>query len=127
MLFGSRSVEHEVSIVTAMQIFESIDRDKYEVIPVYIDKQGKWNVGKDLDKLESYKNLELVSKNKLVEFRMQSRVEENSLLPVSSFLRGSLKIDVVFPAIHGTYGEDGTLQGMLELAGIPYVGCGVTA
>ena len=127
VLFGSRSVEHEVSIVKAMQIFESIDRDKYEVIPVYIDKQGKWNVGKDLDKLESYKNLELVSKNKLVEFRMPSRVEENSLLPVSSFLRGSLKIDVVFPAIHGTYGEDGTLQGMLELAGIPYVGCGVTA
>lgn len=129
VIFGSRSVEHEVSIVTAMQIFANIDRDKYEVIPIYIDKQGKWNTGKNLDKLESYRNLELVAKNKLVEFKMPSRVGEKALYPVQNSFFGSkpIEIDVVFPAVHGTYGEDGTLQGLLEMVGIPYVGCGVTA
>jgi D-alanine-D-alanine ligase len=130
VVFGSRSVEHEVSIVTAMQIFTNIDREKYEVIPIYIDKQGRWNTGKNLDKLESYKNLELVAKNKLVEFKMPDRVGQKMLYPVkNNWLGGGkpVQIDVVFPAVHGTYGEDGTLQGLLEMVGIPYVGCGVTA
>lgn len=115
VLFGSRSVEHEVSIVTAIEIFAAMDRKKYEVVPIYIDKSGKWNVGKDLDKLESYFNLEIKNKNKLLEYKMPVRVGEN---------RG---FDIIFPAVHGTYGEDGTLQGLLEMVGIPFVGCGVTA
>lgn len=115
VLFGSRSVEHEVSIVTAMEIFAAMDRNKYDVVPIYIDKQGKWNVGKDLDKLESYFNLELKEKNKLEKYKLPVEV-------------GEVKdLDIIFPAVHGTYGEDGTLQGLLEMVGIPYVGCGVTA
>lgn len=129
VLFGSRSVEHEVSIVTAMQIFANINRQKYEVIPVYIDKNGGWNLGENLDKIESYKNLELVAKNKLVEYKMPDKVGMKELVPVKSGVWGPKpqEIDIVFPAIHGTYGEDGTLQGLLEMAGMPYVGCGVGA
>lgn len=115
VLFGSRSVEHEVSIVTAMEIFAAMDRKKYEVVPIYIDKNGKWNIGKDLDKLESYINLELKDEKGLVEYKMPIGVGEN---------RG---FDIIFPAVHGTYGEDGTLQGLLEMVGVPFVGCGVTA
>jgi len=115
VLFGSRSVEHEVSIVTAMEVFAAMDRNKYEVVPIYIDKEGKWNTGKDLDKLESYFNLELKEKNDLVKYEMPVEVGETK------------DLDIIFPAVHGTYGEDGTLQGLLEMVGIPYVGCGVTA
>jgi D-alanine-D-alanine ligase len=115
VLFGSRSVEHEVSVVTAMEIFAALDREKYEVLPIYIDKNGKWNTGKDLDKLESYLNLELKNQNNLVEYKMPVGVSE------------AKDFDIIFPAVHGTYGEDGTIQGLLEMAGVPYVGCGVTA
>jgi D-alanine-D-alanine ligase len=115
VLFGSRSVEHEVSIVTAMEIFAAMDRKKYEVTPIYIDKKGKWNIGKDLDKLESYFNLELKNKIKLTEYKIPVAVGEMR------------DLDIIFPAVHGAYGEDGTLQGLLEMIGIPYVGCGVTA
>ena len=115
VLFGSRSVEHEVSIVTAMEVFAAMDREKYEPVPIYIDKQGKWNIGKDLDKLESYFNLELKDKDKLTEYN----------LPITTGREKNF--DIIFPAVHGTYGEDGTLQGLLEMAGVPYVGCGVTA
>lgn len=127
VLFGSRSVEHEVSIVTAMEVFAAMDREKYEPVPIYIDKAGKWNTGKDLDKLESFMNLELVAKNKLVECVLSTKVGQKSLIPVASANKTSVGIDIVFPALHGTYGEDGTVQGLLEMVGIPYVGCGVGA
>ena len=115
VLFGSRSVEHEVSIVTAIEIFSAIDKEKYEITPIYIDKNGKWFTGKDLDKLESYFNLELKNSTKLEEYKMPVSVGENK------------DFDIIFTALHGAYGEDGTVQGVLEMAGIPYVGCGVTA
>lgn len=127
VLFGSRSVEHEVSIVTAMQIFANIDKKKYDVVPIYIDKKGGWNLGEGLDKIENYQNLELVEKNKVAEFQMPSTVGQKTLVPIKSRLLGPRPkdIDIIFPAIHGTYGEDGTLQGLLEMANIPYVGCTV--
>lgn len=128
VIFGSRSVEHEVSIVTAMQLFEEIDRTKYEVIPVYIDKGGKWWVGKNLEKIESFRNLELLNKKGLSEYFLPPIPQIKALLPKNpSFLKRPVPIDVVFPVIHGTFGEDGTIQGLFELAAIPYVGCGVTA
>ncbi|MDD2225182.1 MAG: D-alanine--D-alanine ligase [Candidatus Shapirobacteria bacterium] len=115
VLFGSRSVEHEVSIVTAMEIFAALDKEKYEVTPIYINKNGKWYIGKDLDKLESYFNLDLKNKTDLVEYKMSVGTGINK------------DFDIIFPALHGAYGEDGTIQGLLEMMGIPYVGCGVTA
>lgn len=128
VIFGSRSVEHEVSIVTAMQVFEEIDKQKYNVIPIYIDKEGQWWTGKNIDKLESFKNLELVNKKGLSSYYLPPVARTKVLLPLSpSFFKQPIPVDVVFPTIHGTFGEDGTLQGVLEMASIPYVGCGVTA
>lgn len=124
VVFGSRSVEHEVSIVTAMQVFENINRDKYEIIPVYIDKSGRWLVDDKLQKIESFKNLKLGIK--APEYVFQASPSVKILSPKSAFkFFKSIKADIYFPVIHGTYGEDGTIQGMLEMADVPYTGSGV--
>ena len=115
MVFGGRSVEHEVSIVTAMQIFENINREKYYIIPVYIDKNGRWFVSEKLGKLESFKDLKL-KKIKAPEYFFAASPSVQSLLPKSAIKSFFNKIsaDIYFPAIHGTFGEDGTLQGLLR-------------
>ena len=127
VVFGSRSVEHEVSVVTAMQILANLDQNKYEVIPLYIDKQGKWWSGEALKKIENYKNLELKNKNGLGEYQQSIVANERRIMPMGWFFRKPIEFDIIMPAIHGTYGEDGTLQGMLEMLGVPYTGCGVLA
>ena len=127
VVFGGRSVEHEVSIVTAMQVFENINRDKYEIIPVYIDKTGRWLVGKQLEKLEGFKSLKLKD-IKAAEYIFQASPSVKSLIPANvlkSFLN-KISADIYFPVIHGTFGEDGTLQGLFEITDVPYVGSGVT-
>lgn len=117
-------MEHEVSIVTAMQVFENINRDKYEVIPVYIDKSGRWLVDDKLQKIESFKTLKLGVK--APEYVFQASPSVKILSPKSAFkFFRSIEADIYFPVIHGTYGEDGTIQGMLEMADVPYVGSGV--
>ncbi len=126
VIFGSRSVEHEVSIVTAMQIFENINREKYKVIPVYIDKSGCWFVDDKLEKLESYKDLKL-SGVKAEEYFFAASTGIRSLIPKSVLkFMNKISADIYFPAVHGTFGEDGTLQGALEIANVPYTGSGVT-
>ena len=126
VVFGSRSVEHEVSIVTAMQIFENINREKYDVIPIYIDKQGRWLVDEKLGKIESFKDLKL-KEIKAPEYFFAASPSVKSLVPKSAFkFFKKIKADIYFPAIHGTFGEDGTLQGLFEMADVPYVGSGVT-
>lgn len=127
VIFGSRSVEHEVSVVTAMQILANLDTNKYEVIPVYIDKKGKWWGGESLKKIENYKNLELKNKIGLGEYQQSIMAKERKIMPLNGVFRKPIEFDIILPAIHGTYGEDGTLQGMLEMMGVPYTGCGVTA
>ncbi|MBI5188517.1 MAG: D-alanine--D-alanine ligase [Nitrospirae bacterium] len=130
VIFGSRSVEHEVSIVTAHQVMQAIDKDKYEVVPIYITKGGYWVTGEKLFNLENFKDLpSLIPDLKKVYIIPDPSVK--SLVTASKrwFKGAPLKIikiiDVAFPLVHGTYGEDGTLQGLLELANIPYVGAGV--
>ena len=123
--FGSRSVEHEVSIVTAMQVFENIDRDKYDIIPVYIDKKGRWLVDKKLQKLENFKTLKLGVKAPEYVFGASPSVKALSPKSVFNFFR-SIKADIYFPVVHGTFGEEGTIQGLFEIADVPYVGSGVT-
>ncbi|MBI4993836.1 D-alanine--D-alanine ligase [Candidatus Wolfebacteria bacterium] len=124
VVFGSRSVEHEVSIVTAMQIFENIDRQKYEVIPVYIDKSGRWLVSDKLQKIENFKDLKL--KNISAKECLLVGSPNNKLISKSSFgFFKQIPVDIFMPLIHGTYGEDGTLQGLLEMADMPYTGSGV--
>lgn len=127
VVFGSRSVEHEVSIVTAMQVFENINREKYEVIPVYIDKSGRWLVDDKLGKIESFKDLKL-KKIKALEYFFAASPNVKSLMPKNAIksLFNKISANIYFPVVHGTFGEDGTLQGIFEMANIPYVGSGVT-
>ncbi|MGR3304454.1 MAG: D-alanine--D-alanine ligase family protein [Candidatus Scalindua sp.] len=127
VIFGSRSVEHEVSIITALQVMQAADTNKYEIVPIYITKEGHWVTGKELLKLESFKNLSL-SVSGLQKAFIAPDASVDSLIGGSRKWFGEKvlkKIDVAFPLVHGTHGEDGTLQGLLELANIPYVGAGV--
>ena len=125
IVFGSRSVEHEVSIVTAMQVFENINHEKYDVIPVYIDKKGRWLVDKKLQKLENFRTLKLGVKAPEYVFGASPSVK--ALLPKSAFkFLQKIKADIYFPVVHGTFGEEGTIQGLFEMADVPYVGSGVT-
>lgn len=121
VLFGGRSAEHEVSVTSARSVLDAIDRDKYDVTMVGIDRHGRWlSAGDTTQLLEA------------------GRVEAEGLIPVALDYSGghelitqgggvgaALPIDVIFPILHGPYGEDGTVQGLLELAGVAYVGAGV--
>lgn len=126
VIFGGRSVEHDVSIVTAHQIMRAFDRERYEIIPVYISRDGRWYSGEPLFDLKNYTD-EIVSLSGVRPVLLSPGTQHHGLIlnPVSGrFSKSEVqRLDVVFPAIHGTHGEDGTLQGLLELADIPYVGC----
>jgi D-alanine-D-alanine ligase len=128
VIFGGRSGEHEISIRSAKTVVEQIDRSKYDVIPIAIEKTGRW-----LSPFESAALLpgsvrEAIPDDVLVREESQLVLSGdpgvNGLLPIEG---GGvpLPIDIVFPVLHGTYGEDGTIQGLLEMADVPYVGCGV--
>lgn len=131
VIFGGRSVEHDVSVVTGHQIMQAFDPEDYEIVPIYIDREGKWFTGEPLLDIKNYEN-EVVSLAGVVPTLLSPSVRHHGLInnPLPSGLFGKSQIqrlDVAFPAIHGTHGEDGTLQGLLELADISYVGCGVMA
>jgi len=122
LLFGGRSAEHEVSVVSARSVYAAIDRERYDVVLAGIDQQGRWYFGgKDSESLLS----STVVPDDQVPARLSSAgtylvSDDGDDLPGSEF-------DVVFPLLHGPYGEDGTVQGLLELAGLAYVGAGVAA
>jgi D-alanine-D-alanine ligase len=130
VVFGGRSVEHEVSIVTAQQIMSAFDPERYEVVPVYVSRDGKWFTGAPLRELKNFKD-EILSLPGVKSVILSPGTQHHGLIvnPVAGLLSKSevVRLDVVFPAIHGTHGEDGTLQGLLELADIPYVACPVMA
>jgi D-alanine-D-alanine ligase len=133
VIFGGRSGEHEVSIRSAASVIEAIDRKKYEVVPIAISREGKW--------LSPAAAFQLLPTN--AQSLLPAKIVSGSQEPVAilgdpsrsgllSFERdgaalSSQKLDVVFPVLHGPFGEDGTLQGLLEMANLPYVGCGVLA
>ena len=120
ILFGGRSGEHEVSLTSAASLMKALDADKYEVVPIGISKEGKWFVGSAAGQL-----LPAVLERGLpVTPSVDPRGPQ--LIPLNTQKNESVgPVDVIFPVLHGTFGEDGTVQGMLELAGIPYVGAGV--
>ena len=131
VIFGGRSVEHDVSIVTAQQVMRALDESGHQVIPVYIDRAGNFYRGAALRELASFER-EVWRQQKDVErvlLSPQPRQHGLIIAPLAGRFRASRveRLDVVFPTLHGTHGEDGTLQGLLELAEIPYVGCGVLA
>lgn len=129
VIFGGRSVEHEISVLTAQQCIAALDKNKYQVVPIYISKQGQWFTGKELFNLENYRDLDkLLLHSQRVVLNQNSGVGKIYKEPAGIF--GSKQIatiDIAFPATHGTYGEDGSLQGLLETMNIPYVGCDVLA
>ena len=110
VIFGGMSTEHDVSVVSAMSIIKCLDKEKYEIFPIYIDENGKW-----------YKYTKDIEKIKIL--GLGEKVEEIEIIqePISCLK----KLDVVFPVLHGLYGEDGTIQGLLEIIKVPYVGCKV--
>lgn len=120
VLFGGRSGEHEVSLRSATSVMAAMDRDKYEIIPIGISKQGQWWAGEEV--LAAFKARE----EKGTRVALLPEVTSGELLYLEEGnINHRRKLDVVFPVLHGPYGEDGTIQGLLDLAGIPYVGAGV--
>ena len=123
LLFGGKSGEHEVSLRSAASILSAIDRDKYNVIPVGITKEGRWRA--DPEFLEG-DFPEILQQGGPVLLPVES-TPSGQLIQLDADTRGGRRtsIDVVFPVLHGPFGEDGTIQGLLELANVPYVGAGV--
>lgn len=125
VIFGGRSVEHEISILSAMQVMHALDPLQYEVIPLYISKDGTMYSETALKDLAVYKQLdEIVSRYDPVHLIRNGKQYEIRKVKQTWRSRNQI-VDIAFPVIHGTNGEDGTLQGYLALLGIPYCGCGV--
>lgn len=133
IIFGGRSGEHEVSIRSAKTVIEQINKDKYEVVPIAITKEGNW-----LNPMESLGLLPSSTQDLLMEdvgkyprnaiaLIGDTKYKGLTKLEAEAGEERTNSLDAVFPVLHGTYGEDGTIQGLFEMAGIPYVGCGVLA
>lgn len=129
MMFGGKSVEHEVSVISGIQALLNMDTEKYEVIPVYMTKNNEMYVGEEIGKIEAYKNIdELLKKSQRVIMLNEGGRVRLVSYPLKRFGKSlAIDIDVAFPVVHGTNVEDGALQGYLKTMGIPFVGCDVTA
>src|ERR1700726_3169571 len=122
VLFGGRSGEHEVSLASAASVIRALDAEKYEAVPIGISKEGRWLVGRGAQELLADV---LKSGDRVILPSDPTAATLVPLVPVAG--RPSIMVDVIFPVLHGTFGEDGTVQGLMELAGLPYVGAGVLA
>lgn len=112
VIFGGISTEHEVSVVSGTSVIENLDKEKYEIYPIYISKKGEW-----------YKYKKTINEIKTLEISE----EINEIEKIEDVIEYLSKMEVIFPVLHGDYGEDGTIQGIFELIKIPFVGCGVLA
>ena len=129
VVFGGRSVENEISVITANQAMAAMDREKYDITPIYITKEGKWYTGEALFNVANYRDTK----------KLLSMCEEVYMRPIYGdtnlyrcnkgfFQKATVtKLDVILPALHGTNCEDGTFQGVMEFSGIPYTGCNTLA
>lgn len=127
LIYGGRSGEHEVSLQSAKSIYEALDKNKYNVYLIGIDKDGHWLLGDPANYLLNAQNPKLISLNKHNSSSVAAvNMEKNSEIISLDNGQKMGTIDVFFPIIHGTYGEDGSLQGMLEMLNVAYVGAGVT-
>ncbi len=127
VLFGGKSTEHEISIISAIQAIGSINRDKYDIIPVYITKNNDFYVGEFIDKIEEYTHIpQLLSKSTQVVWIKEGDKVSLFRYPMKKFGNNCItQVDIAFPIVHGTNVEDGTLQGFLATFGLPVVGCDV--
>src|SRR5690348_15499939 len=142
VLFGGRSGEHEVSLLSAASVLNAINKDKYEVVPIGVTKEGRWVSAADAERLlrgegvshEQGRHLRAGNPEATTSAAVLARGESvivppvpqsHGLVPFESAAPAthhSIDVDIIFPVMHGTFGEDGTVQGLLELADIPYVG-----
>lgn len=132
VLYGGESVEHEVSVITAVQLMKHADREKYQIVPIYIDKSGQWWTGEQLLDIKNYGTQNLFAPIGFTPFSLsQNKIlgNGNNETPMLSDgnVQNSRPFDVAILCFHGGYGESGNVQGLLELAGIPYQGPGVTS
>src|SRR6478735_10570951 len=128
VLFGGRSAEHEISLLSARFVVESLDRNKYEPILIGIDKSGRWLLQDEALLLNAARDPRLVKLNQSmpgVLLAPHPASDGAGLQRIESTSSTPLGVDVIFPVLHGPMGEDGTVQGLLELSGLPYVGAGV--
>src|SRR5271168_5211867 len=148
ILFGGRSGEHEVSLLSAASVFNAIDKEKYEVVPIGITKDGRWLTAEHAENLlqgklvlesrqlragdpETTPAAAVLARGESVVVPPEPVHRQSGLVPfqTDAALRRAadraINVDVIFPVLHGTFGEDGTIQGLLELADIAYVGAGV--
>ncbi len=127
VFFGGRSVEHEISVISALQAINAFDKDKYNIIPVYISKQGRWYTGDNLLDIRNYRDLKKVVEN-AEEVFMRPEYGDYNLYKANTGMFSKrnpvvAELHVVIPVLHGTNGEDGIFEGVLETIGIPYAGC----
>lgn len=133
VLYGGRSGEHEISVISATNVIQNLDRSRFDVVPIGIDKQGSWFLGDDVlnKELSAPAMLRLQRETERMLFNPESIAHSTSsqkhMMPKTPDMTVQRLFDVIFPVIHGPLCEDGTIQGLLELAEIPYVGCGVLA
>lgn len=124
VIFGGETVEHEVSVISAVQAMNKLDKEKYEIIPIYITKEGEWYTGSALREIDIYKDMEVLKRytKNVVLYKKDDRF----VLQKKGFLKSIVNdIDVILPVVHGTNVEDGVLQGYLKTIGIPFAGSGV--
>jgi len=127
VFFGSRSPEHDVSILTGQLIISGLKKCGYNVIPVYIDKKGKWYSDARLASMKFFTQNPTDLDKKLESFNIDFNKSTGKIVKQSGFLKGNAILDIAFPAFHGQNGEDGTFQGLCEMLNVPYVGCDVTS
>ena len=134
VVFGGRSGEHEVSLLSAASILKAIDRKKFDVVPIGITKEGRWLTSGEADHLltgngDAAKQLRAGDPHATPSAKVLNQGVPTLLSPEPAVLTAAeaknWALDVIFPVLHGTFGEDGTIQGLFELAGIAYVGSGV--
>lgn len=131
VFFGGRSVEHEISVISALQAINAFDKDKYEITPIYITKQGRWFTGPELLEVRNYKDMKALT-DKCTEVFMRPEYGDFNLYKaeVGRFTKRNpvvAELHVAIPVLHGTNGEDGIFEGLLETIGIPFAGCNTLA
>ncbi|MDO4962321.1 MAG: D-alanine--D-alanine ligase A, partial [Eubacteriales bacterium] len=123
VIFGGQSSEHDISCISVCNVAENIDSGKWNLVLVGITKEGRWLL---TDSIDSIRDGSWVNSKESAELSPDA-VKKHMIVTKADGSIYDIRIDVIFPVLHGKYGEDGTIQGLFELAGIPYVGCGVIA
>lgn len=127
VFFGGRSVEHEISVISALQAINAFDKEKYDIIPIYISKQGRWYTGDNLLNIKNYKDMKALTEQ-ATEVFMRPEYGDYNLYGAKPTgfpkkHRVLAEVHVVIPILHGTNGEDGVFEGLLETIGVPFAGC----